>query len=181
MVRRETLPSIPETSRFLSGGGGSSMGHARITGVMLVALWLGGAGAPAARAAEFVVDSTADAPDAKTADRHCRTASATCTLRAAIQEADATDGADTVIVPPGRYRLSSVPAPEAGAAGETDAGNGDLDITDDLTVRGAGARETTIDGGGLDRVFEVASGTTALISDMAITGGDATSGDTSKE
>ncbi|HEY3188624.1 MAG TPA: choice-of-anchor Q domain-containing protein, partial [Solirubrobacteraceae bacterium] len=122
-----------------------------------------------------------DAPDVKPGDHHCRTSGLTCTLRAAIQEADATGGVDNVIVPPGRYRLSSVPSPEPGAAGERDAGNGDLDITEDLTVRGAGAAQTTVDGAGLDRVFEIASDTTALISDMTITGGDADGGDTSAE
>jgi CSLREA domain-containing protein len=160
------------------------MAHARINGVLLVALgalWLAGAGAQAAHAAELVVDSTSDAPDVKPGDHHCRTSTLTCTLRAAIQEADAADGADTVVVPAGRYRLSSVPSPEAGAAGESDAGNGDLDITDDLTVRGGGAAQTTVDGAGLDRVFEIASGTTALIGDMTITGGDASGGDTAKE
>jgi CSLREA domain-containing protein len=156
------------------------MAHARAGRVLLIALgalWFTGT----AHAATFVVDSTTDAPDVKLGDDHCRTAMLTCTLRAAIQEADATDGADTVVVPAGRYRLSSVPSPEAGAVGETDAANGDLDITDDLTVRGGGAHDTTVDGAGLDRVFEIASGTTALITDMTITGGDATGGDTSKE
>jgi hypothetical protein len=160
------------------------MANARTRRVLLVALgalWVAGAGVPAAHAADFVVDASGDAPDVKAGDHHCRTSAATCTLRAAIQEADATSGADAVIVPPGRFRLASVPSPEAGSAGEGDAGNGDLDITDDLTVRGAGARRTTIDGAGLDRVFEIASGTTAHISDMTITGGDANGGDTSKE
>jgi len=145
------------------------------------AMWLVGVSAQPARAADIRVDSTADAPDVRPGDHHCRTAAATCTLRAAIQEADATDGNDTVTVPRGRYRLSSVPSPEAGAAGERDAGSGDLDITDDVTVRGGGAGQTTVDGAGLDRVFEIASDTTALISDMTITGGDANGGDTSKE
>src|SRR4051794_19018221 len=156
------------------------MTFARGTRVLLVALCALSL-APAAHAADFVVDSAADAPDVKPGDQHCRTATLTCTLRAAIQEADATDGADTVIVPAGRYRLASVASPEAGSTGEQDAGNGDLDITDDLTVRGAGPGQTSVDGAGLDRVFEVASGTTAFISDMTITGGDATGGDTTQE
>jgi CSLREA domain-containing protein len=156
------------------------MRQARRCGALLVALGALGL-APVAHAAEFVVDSTADAPDVKPGDEHCRTATLTCTLRAAVQEADETSGLDTVIVPAGRYRLSSTPSPEAGAAGEQDAANGDLDITDDLTVRGAGAGQTTVDGGGLDRVFEIASGTTATITDMTITGGDASAGDTSQE
>jgi CSLREA domain-containing protein len=44
----------------------------------------------------FVVDSTGDEPDADTTDGLCRTALATCTLRAAIQQANATPGADTI-------------------------------------------------------------------------------------
>ena len=148
------------------------------TVAMLAAVSLAGAGAQAAHAASFAVDSTADAVDVRPGDRLCRTAAATCTLRAALQEANATDGADTVVVPPGRYGLASVPFPEAGFPFERDAGNGDLDITDALTIRGAGARETTVDGGGLDRVFSIGTSTTAFISDMTITGGDPTGGGT---
>lgn len=138
------------------------------------------AAAPAAHAADFVVDSTADAADAKPGDHQCRSDAATCTLRAAIEEADATSGADAVIIPAGRYSLSSVPTPEAGFPNENDAGNGDLDITDTLTVRGAGAGRTTLDGGGLDRVFSIDGGVTASISDMTITGGDAIGGGSAK-
>lgn len=148
--------------------------------VMLAALTLAGAGTQAAQAADFVVDSTADAADVRPGDRLCRTATATCTLRAAFQEANATTGADAVVVGPGHYGLTSVPSPEAGFPLESDAGNGDLDITDTLTVRGAGARQTTVDGGGLDRVFSIRTSTTALISDMTITGGDATGGGTAR-
>src|SRR4051812_43601835 len=137
--------------------------------------------APAAHAADFVVDSTADAPDVKPGDEHCRTVTLTCTLRAAIQEADATPGPDAVVLPPGGYRLTGAPSPEAGSVGEREAGNGDLDITEDLTVRGAGADRTTVDGAGLDRVFEIAGQTTAVIGDMTVTGGDANGGDTSQE
>ena len=32
---------------------------------------------------------------------------------------------------------------------------GDLDVTDDLDINGAGQVSTIIDGGGIDRVFEV--------------------------
>lgn len=166
------------------------MGEASITAlrrgrtavvVLAGALCFAGASAHAAHAADFVVNSTADAPDANPGDHVCITAAATCTLRAAVQEADASGGANTVIVPPGRYRLTSAPSPEAGFPTEQDAGNGDLDITDDtLAVRGAGAGKTTIDGGGLDRVFSIGSNISASISDMTITGGDSTGGGTAR-
>jgi CSLREA domain-containing protein len=139
------------------------------------------AGAQAARAADFVVNSTADLPDAKPGDHLCSTAAATCTLRAAVQEANAVGGANTISIPSGRYRLRIPPAVEAGSAGQDDAAAGDLDITGTLTIRGAGARRTTVDGGGLDRIFLIAPNATASISDMTITGGDATGGGTSRE
>ena len=49
-----------------------------------------------AHAATFVVDSTGDAPDATPGDTFCQTAGAVCTLRAAIQEANALALADVI-------------------------------------------------------------------------------------
>ena len=40
-------------------------------------------------------------------------------------------------------------------ANEDAAASGDLDITEDLTITGAGAKTTYIDGMAADRVFEV--------------------------
>jgi CSLREA domain-containing protein len=137
--------------------------------------------AQAAHAATFVVNSTADQPDATPGDHMCITDSATCTLRAAVQEANADGGPNTILIPRGYYRLRIPPSPEAGVAGQDDADKGDLDITASLTIHGAGARRTIIDGGGLDRVFSIAANVTASISGMTITGGDATGGGTSKE
>jgi len=148
-----------------------------LTGAAVVATTAG-----SAAGATFRVDDTTDAPDAKTGDQHCITAAGTCTLRAAVQEADATAGPDVVVVPAGRYRLTIAPAIEAGSAADSDAANGDLDISaDSLVIRGAGPRRTTVDGGGLDRVFSSETNTTSTIEDMTITGGDATGGGTSQE
>jgi CSLREA domain-containing protein len=154
----------------------------RATAVVLAgAFCFAGLGAQAAWAAGFAINSTADRPDAKPGDHVCLTDAATCTLRAAIQEANADGGANTIFIPRGHYRLAIPPTPEAGFAGQDDAGAGDLDITGTLTIRGAGARETIVDGGHLDRVFSTASNATVLFSDMTITGGDSTGGGTSKE
>jgi uncharacterized repeat protein (TIGR01451 family) len=80
-------------------------------------------------------------------------------LRQAILTANATPGPDTVIVPAGIYLLSVSGADE-------DAGlTGDLDIRDDVTIRGAGARGTVIVGGAgsvSDRVFDVLSADVSL-------------------
>ena len=80
-----------------------------------------------AMAANFTVDSTADAVDASPGDGACATRAGQCTLRAAVQETNARPGADTISVPPGTYVLA-IPG-----AGEDVSVTGDLDITDDLT------------------------------------------------
>jgi CSLREA domain-containing protein len=151
------------------------------TFIVAAAVCVAAVPAQAAHAATFVVNSTADRPDANAGDHMCITDAATCTLRAAVQEANADGGANAILLPGGYYRLRLPPSPEAGAAGQDDAAKGDLDVTASLTIRGAGARRTIIDGGGLDRVFSIAGNVTASISDMTITGGDATGGGTSKE
>jgi CSLREA domain-containing protein len=144
-------------------------------------LCFAGAGAQAAQAATFVVNSTADQPDANPGDHMCTTDAAACTLRAAVQEANADGGANTILIPRGRFRLTIPPSTEAGFAGQDSAAAGDLDITATLTIRGAGARQTVIDGRALDRVFSIANTAAASISDLTITGGDSTGGGTSKE
>jgi parallel beta-helix repeat protein len=125
----------------------------------LVALLLILGSAPAS-AASFTVDSAADRTDASAGDGICRTTVGTCTVRAAIQEANARGGADTIQVPAGVYEL------EAPTMNEDVAGTGDYDITDPVTITGAGPNSTILDGGfpvpgaspevkGLDRIFEV--------------------------
>ena len=81
----------------------------------------------------FVVDSTADEPDATPGDGVCAsTPSGKCTLRAAIMEANALPGADSVVLPSGTYTTQ---IGGSTAYGEDAGAKGDLDITDDLTFR----------------------------------------------
>ena len=98
-------------------------------------------------AAVFPVNSTIDAVDGFVGDGVCATAGAVCTLRAAIQEANATAGPDTILLLPGIYRLT-IPG-----RGETNAATGDLNVKTQLTIIGNGATTTIIDGNALDRVF----------------------------
>ena len=102
-----------------------------------------------AQAGTFYVDSTIDEVDALPGDGACATSIGTCTLRAAIQETNAFPGEDVIEVPTGDYVLT-IPG-----SGEDAASTGDLDITDDLILTGAGLDETVIDGAGLDRVFDI--------------------------
>src|SRR3954469_24380321 len=154
------------------------MGGVMARGTILVVLTaLGLALAPGiARAADFSVDSPTDAVDANAGDGKCASESGGCTLRAAVQEADAARGASTIAIPAGRYRLTIAAVPEAGSAADRDAGNGDLDLNGEVALRGAGADRTIVDGGGVDRVFETDGRASAHLSDMTITGGDSTAG-----
>ncbi len=129
-----------------------------------------------ARAAGFAVTSQVDAVDASIGDGRCRSAGegGGCTLRAAIQEANAASGLSTVTVPAGRYRLTIRPFPQAGSLLDMDAGNGDLDLSGRIDLTGAGAGRTVIDGGGVDRVFETGLLAAAHLRDLTVTGGDST-------
>ena len=125
----------------------------------------------------FRVNSFADGVDADPNDDLCKTAGNLCTLRAAVQQANATVGADEIVLPPGTLTLS------IGGTGENLAATGDLDIDPPLEIRGVGSAAvggTTINGAGLDRVFDigtpphVATGVDRVeFRDLAITGGDA--------
>lgn len=103
-------------------------------------------GAPGAT---FSVNSTADAVDAAPGNGTCATAGGACTLRAAVQEANALAGPDTVSLPAGTFYLALA------GAGEDAAATGDLDVTQQLEVVGAGRDETIVDGIGNDGIFHV--------------------------
>jgi len=93
-------------------------------------------------------------------------------LREAVIAANRTVAADVIVLDvDGTIQLG---IKEDKAAPMT---TGDLDITSSLTIRGNGARRTIIDGGGIDRVFHVATdGTAVHLLDMTIQNGAAESG-----
>ena len=127
--------------------------------------------APNARAAGFVVNSTEDRVDAEPGDGICATFEpGECTLRAAVQETNVLEGPDTIQVPQGTYDLTI-----AGARESELSETGDLDLLGPVTITGAGAGATIIDGNDLDRVFEVFA--VATISDVTVRdGGNVTVG-----
>ncbi len=134
-----------------------------VAGTLAVGLILGIATAFVAYAATFTVNSSADVVDANPGDGVCATAGGACTLRAAIQEANALAGDDTIILPSGFYTLT------ISGIDEDLAAEGDLDITSNLILSGAGAEHTIINGNGLDRVFYNSG--TFTISGVTIKGG----------
>jgi CSLREA domain-containing protein len=120
-------------------------------------LWL----AAPAQAATFNVNSLVDGADASIGDGVCETSggSGNCTLRAAVQESAPTPAADDIVLGPGVHSVSTFVSA----------------INNDVTIRGAGARATTIAGSvGGDGVL-LLSNSDSQIRDLTITGGSAAS------
>jgi CSLREA domain-containing protein len=131
-----------------------------VTALALAALLMA---AKPAQATTFTVTKTAD-----TNDGSC--SASNCSLRDAVFAANTTAGPDTISVPAGTYTLTIAGRDEDAAA------TGDLDVTDELTITGAGAQSTTIDANGIDRVFEDQPGKKLMISKATIKGGNLNGG-----
>lgn len=126
-------------------------------------------GATASTAAEIQTTHLGDAADFNVGDGLCDSDADTpnvdhdgipstpdlgqCTLRAAVQTANAEPGPDIIRLRSARYVLT-IPG-----AGEDAALTGDLDITEDVTIDGGDDQLSLIDGRRLrDRVFDVRPG-----------------------
>lgn len=105
----------------------------------------------------FVVTSTEDAPDADPGDGVAQSASGETTLRAAIEEANATPGVDSIEIPAGVFE-------------PTDS----LEVTDEVRLRGAGSGETVLDASQIDALFDIESGTTLRLEDLSLAGQEVT-------
>jgi CSLREA domain-containing protein len=108
--------------------------HSNFIAVMLVMLLIHGtiSLAQIPRTA-FTVDITADTPDANPGDGICADANEECSLRAAVMEANALPGDDTISIDAGTYILDN-PTPGDEELSIED----DLDILDNLTINGEG-------------------------------------------
>ncbi|MCC6766489.1 MAG: right-handed parallel beta-helix repeat-containing protein [Deltaproteobacteria bacterium] len=129
----------------------------------LAAVLVTGLIAPGAGAATFTVTKIADG-----ADGAC---DADCSLRDAVIAANAAPDADTILLPAGTYVLG-------GAGFEDLAASGDLDLAGSVTITGAGADLTIVDGGGGDRVFDVVATATVALRGLTIRNGRVPDGDT---
>ena len=83
-------------------------------------------------------------------------ASGHTTLRSALQAANASLSADVIILPSGVINLTIL------GSGENNAARGDFDIKRSVTIKGAGAGKTIIDGHIQDRIFDVLGGTVTI-------------------
>lgn len=129
--------------------------------IVFLALFITTLQTQASPSAAFTVNSTIDAVDVNPGDGVCETAVAgQCTLRAAVMEANALNGNDIISLPANTYALTIAGREEDATA------SGDIDILDDLTINGAGALTTIVDGSSLDRVFHI-TGTSNLTVSMS--------------
>lgn len=111
-----------------------------------------------AAAATFQVNTVADLTDASPGNGKCETVTGggLCALRAAILEANALPGPDTIVIPTGTYLLA------ISGDLENSGLTGDLDITDSVTIQGVGSSGTILDGAGLDRIFDIDPGSLSI-------------------
>src|SRR3954453_20839222 len=109
----------------------------------------------------FTVTTDVDAPAAGAInDGICATASNGCTLRAAIQEANGTTGADEIALPARDYVLTTA---------------SELTVSSTVTINGESPRSTIVDAGGDSRVFEITGGS-VVMNGLSVTGGSAAGG-----
>ncbi|MCM8749711.1 hypothetical protein NET02_11165 [Thermomicrobiaceae bacterium CFH 74404] len=125
----------------------------------------------------FDVTEVSDAVDANPGDGVCDTGTGICTLRAAIQEANALSDSVVIRLEATTYELSLE------GDGEDAAATGDLDIQKPrgtLTIRGRFESPTVIQWSAAatrDRIFDIFPGTRVEVVQVTLSGGDLPAGD----
>ena len=138
-------------------------------GAVLAAALL--AGAARAESLQFTVNFAQDLPDANPgdgiADADLDAPGEQTSLRAAVMEANAVPGADSIVVPDGVWKLS--------LKGVGFAEDGDLDVSDDLTIVGTAADPETGKAGTIidarklkDRVFDLIAGKSLVLRNLTL-------------
>ena len=137
---------------------------------------------PAAAQVTYIVDSVLDQIDDDTSDGVCHTAADTCTLRAAVMQANLASGAGaTIQLSAATYTLTR---PASGANGPD---SGDLNFTTPasgdprITLLGAGESATIIDANQIDRVLKVETGRSATVSRVTLRNGYRSGGSSNQD
>jgi len=126
-----------------------------IVAILLVGLLPAAPRAQARPSVTFTVNTTLETDDVNPGNGACLDAGGKCSLRAALMEANARPGADTVTIPSGTYSQTKR-----------------LNVTDDLTVNGAGRTGTLIAGAGSTGAYGFALidiTTTLELNDLTLT------------
>ena len=134
-----------------------------VLGAVLLLALLGSYGTALA-GTTITVNTTADELNAD-GDCSLREAIQAATTDSAVDACPAGSSDDTITLPAGTYTLAIA------GTGEDSNATGDLDITSGLTINGAGATTTIIDGGAIDRVLHFVS-STVEIDGVTITNGN---------
>jgi CSLREA domain-containing protein len=120
--------------------------------------------------ATFVVNTTDDKPDGDPGDGKCNVKglSFKCSLRAAVQEANAKPGTYTIVLEPTTYLLDEL------GRGEDAGATGDLDLRRDITIKVSGTGRALVRGaaGWDDRIVHVHTGASAKLERIELSGGD---------
>jgi CSLREA domain-containing protein len=114
--------------------------------------------APTASAANFTVNSLNDTPDANTSDGLCADAGGACTLRAAIQQANADPPGDVI---------------GFGIIGTINLTSALPDLSKSMTISGPGGGQLTVRRGSAEpyRIFKIGAGATVTILGITISNG----------
>ncbi len=131
---------------------------------------------PPTQAGTFIVDSGVDGPDNLPGDSVCATLSNACSLRAAIMEANAQPGPDTIQFAP---TLNGVPIQLTIQGSDEDLSlTGDLDVlTGTVTLLATSAQQIVIDANGaLSSAFEVHTDGELTLSNVTVVGAGPTTG-----
>jgi hypothetical protein len=125
----------------------------------------------------FAVDTVEDLVDSDIDDGVCATSADTCSLRAAIMQANhlGDPGFRRIVVPAGTYTLTLAP----GVGDDNAEDKGDLNVTaagQGIEIVGAGATNTVVDGNQLDGVMKIDVGGVANIHGITIRNGYRRSG-----
>ncbi|MGI8639175.1 MAG: choice-of-anchor Q domain-containing protein [Pyrinomonadaceae bacterium] len=138
---------------------GKSVLRCVLIGFVFVALTIS-----AARAANFTVNNNADTSDVAAGNGICADTNGNCTLRAAVEEANALAGGDAIDF-------------AASLTNETITLTSEIVIANNgtLTINGLGANVLTINGGaGTNRIFSTNAATVVTIKNVTLTGGNGT-------
>ncbi|MCB1564771.1 MAG: CSLREA domain-containing protein [Xanthomonadales bacterium] len=120
----------------------------------------------------FIVNSTLDVTDDNPGDGICHAVggiAGTCTLRAAIVEANAHAGDHQIALPSGTYMFSKT------GIGEDNGATGDLDIKRHITIVNGTDNPPSIYANAIDRVFDVRDGAHLELDNIHVGGGFANS------
>jgi CSLREA domain-containing protein len=110
----------------------------RLLGICILLLGLLAPQTPALASANYAVNTTADTADVAPGNGLCADSGGDCSLRAAIEETNASAGMDTITVPAGTYTLTK-----------------QLVIEDSLFLNGAGMDATYLDGNDASEILKV--------------------------